>query len=560
MPLPATDRRNVYVLISLLLFAAMSGCKEKGTPDPSPSTTDYSLGWLGTDNLSTVPGSTNFGFSSSNSLPVSVDLSAYLPPVGFQDPYGTCVAWAVGYYTKTALEALSSGYTTAQLSNPGYQISPRDLFTAVPDNQKGEKCNGSNFTANLDVLQQRGAATLGTVPYSNLGDCSRANLNPAWAAEAAKHRIKSYRTIEPSVTSIKQQLANKVPVILGAKLSDNFKTWKTDNVLSSNTTYTNVGRDAYHALTIVGYDDRKGANGAFKVVNSWGTGWGSKGFIWIDYNFLINNFAQDSGGGKKNLMVMVDNTTKPQGNTTPTPNAPTGIDLVAWVFNDFSIYQQTGNPQGRTVAFNIYNIGRTTASTSTAWKIYYAYYNAYNANDYGILFQQTFTSRNLAYNSSQCDNNGNCNSNIPIPSGSSLSRQLFGNDNGVTINYSMRPTLNGSYYLALLVDFENTLNDANPSDNYFYTTQYPIVFRNGYAARVSSGNSTPEFSFKNPLTFGDKAARRFQTAVSATTPNAYSPEEIVDFLRQQQRNGGFEQKIKEYTRKYPASAIQMVSR
>lgn len=564
--LPAVDpnRIKVTVLTPVLFCVAMLGCKVKDSPNPTPTTptttTSYSTGWLGTENLSTVPVSTNFGLSATNSLPTSVDLSAYLPPVAQQGNYGTCVSWSTGYYTKTAVEGLARGYTTTQLNSPSYQISPRDLFTAVPDAQKNKDCNGSSFTGNLDVLQQRGAATLSTVPYSNLGDCSRASLNQAWATEAAKHKIKSYRTIDPSVNSIKQQLANKVPVMLGAFLADNFMTWNSDNVLSSNTTYTNVGKHAGHALTIVGYDDRKGANGAFKVVNSWGTGWGSKGFIWIDYNFLVNTFAQDTGGGNKNLMVMVDNTTKPQDNPTPTPTTPTGIDLVAWVFSDLSTYQRTGNAQSRIVQFNIYNIGRTTAPTTTPWKIYYAYYNAYNANDYGILFQQTFTARNLAPNTYQCDNYGNCNTNIPIPAGSSLSRQLFGNDNGVTINYSMRPTLNGSYYLALLVDFENVLNDANPSDNYFYTTENPIVFRNGYAARLSTEAQLPEFSFKNPLMFGDKAARRFNTAVSTTTPNAYSPEEIVDFLRQQRRNGGFDQKLKDYARQYPASSMQMVNR
>jgi C1A family cysteine protease len=38
-----------------------------------------------------------------------------------------------------------------------------------------------------------------------------------------------------------------------------------------------------HAVAICGYDDAKHA---YKVVNSWGTGWGDAGYSWIDYDFL----------------------------------------------------------------------------------------------------------------------------------------------------------------------------------------------------------------------------------------------------------------------------------
>jgi hypothetical protein len=38
-----------------------------------------------------------------------------------------------------------------------------------------------------------------------------------------------------------------------------------------------------HSLVIVGWDDRKGREGCWKVENSWGTGWGERGFMWIEY-------------------------------------------------------------------------------------------------------------------------------------------------------------------------------------------------------------------------------------------------------------------------------------
>ena len=557
-----TFTHRIMCTTALLLLVATSCKKPTDTPTPAtpdtPATT-YALGWVGTEDLSNVPVSTNFGFAGAANLPASVDLSAYLPPVKSQGAYGTCVSWATGYYTHTTMEGLAKGYTAAQLASEGNQISARDLFTSLPDNQKGQNCDGSSYTANFDVLQQRGAATLSTVPYTNLGTCSLAGASASWATEAAKHKIKSYRTLDPSVTSIKQELVNKVPVLLGAKLSDNFMTWNSDNVLSSNTTYAQVGQHAGHALTIVGYDDRKGANGAFKVVNSWSTNWGSKGFIWIDYNFLVNTFAQDAGGGSKVLMVMSENVTKPD--PTPVTPATTGIDLLAWVDTDFSTYSKTGVAQSRAVDMNIFNTGTTTATPAKAWTTYYMYYNARNAKDYGVLFYHKFTTQGLATNTYQCSS-GNCNFNVSLPSNGNLSHQVFGTEDGLEISYKMPATLNGSYYLVLLADPENVLNDTDPEDNYFYTTDKPIVFRNGYAARQSTeGQNAVSFSFKNslaPLTASKAQRRPFTTAVSAQMPNAYSPDEIVDFIRQQRRDGGFTQKLIDYARQNQASAIQPV--
>ena len=555
------------LLFTALIATALFGCKKEEdkilTPDNgTPTQLEFGLGGVGNETFEEVPVTTKFGYSSADNLPATVDLTSYLPPIGNQGQYGTCVSWATGYYAKTTIEGITKGYTATQLSNAAYQISPRDLFTAVPEgpeSQKGANCGGSGFAENMDVLQQRGAATLSVVPYSNLGDCSKASSSPSWEAEAAKHKIKSYRMIEPSIISIKQQLANKVPIILGAKLADNFMTWNSDNVLSSNTTYTKVGQHAYHALTIVGYDDRKGAGGAFKVVNSWGTSWGSKGFIWVDYNFLLNTFAQGDGQGNKALFVMSESTTKPQDDVDPQPNPSTnGVDLVAWVNQDFSDYQSTGSSTSRIVDLNIYNDGNADARPQTPWTAYYIYYNARNANDYGVLFHHTYTTNNLNSGKYTCEG-GNCSLNLPIPSGSSLSDQLFGNDEGVQVSYDMPYNLSGSYYLVLIVDADGSFDEANEDDNFFYTTDRPIRFKNGYAARQGyDQQANAAYSFKNQLTIKSpvKSRREFNSVVKAGNLNAYSPQEIFSFIRQQKKSGAFAQKLRDYDRQNATRSIR----
>ncbi len=51
-------------------------------------------------------------------------------------------------------------------------------------------------------------------------------------------------------------------------------------------------RDGSHILTIVGWDDTKGKNGAWLVKNSYGEEWGEAGFGWFEYG--ANNIGQFS--------------------------------------------------------------------------------------------------------------------------------------------------------------------------------------------------------------------------------------------------------------------------
>jgi hypothetical protein len=547
----------------LLILMWFLGCKTTDELIPEEdNTTLYKLGWLGNDNLSDVPTSTKFGLSSAGNLPESIDISSIMPPVGNQGSYGTCVSWATGYYAKTAVEGLAKGYTAAQLSSSANQISPKDLFTSLPEGSgKGSNCDGSAYTLNFETLLNRGAATLATVPYSNLGTCASSTVQATWTSDAAKHKIKNYRTIEGSVTAIKQQLINKVPVVLGAFLSDNFMTWNSDNVLSSNTTYNKVGKHAGHALTIVGYDDKKGVNGAFKVINSWGTSWGSKGYIWVDYNFMLNTFLQSDGAGNKVLMTMSESTVKPNPTPTPTPTPTTsGVELSAWVDSDNSQYSQTGNRLSRAVVWNVYNDGTSSATPQTPWTVYYIYYNALNANDYGVLFYYTFTTKNLAVNKYSCTGS-NCSFNLAIPSGSSFSDKLFGTDNGVLVNYTMPSAISGKYYLVMMADADGAFKEYDEEDNFFYTTDKPIVFQNGYSARQGAENqASVAFSFKNNLSIKSpkELRKRFNTAISPTTLNEYAPDEIFNFLLEQKKSGALAKKIKSYENSAQAANVNPV--
>lgn len=57
-----------------------------------------------------------------------------------------------------------------------------------------------------------------------------------------------------------------------------------------------------HAIVAVGYDDNKKikntkcgkeTKGALLIRNSWGTGWGNKGYGWLPYDYVLNKLAMD---------------------------------------------------------------------------------------------------------------------------------------------------------------------------------------------------------------------------------------------------------------------------
>jgi len=544
-----------FGLSAMILFAGCDKNSGGDEPEPEPEpTSQRAMGWnKEAEDLSKYPREISFKFGSSQSsanLPAAVDLSDKLPPVGNQGNYGTCIAWSVGYGMRTYMNAVSKNLTKQQLADKNNQFSPADLWMAMAAAKKNTECDGADFEPAFDVLVSRGITTLNTAPYSNINCDGAPSQN--WTSDAEKYKIQSYRMIDQvdmTVENLKTHLSQGRAISFGAQLGDNFMAWNGAGVLNSDT-YLNPGMDhAYHAILLVGYDDSKGNNGAFRVFNSWDTDWGDEGYIWVDYKFFLEKFVFIA------FVATPETNIDPNDNNEIDPNnLNQGADLAAYHAFDMPSQVQGGNRQ---VYFNVYNSGTTPINSSNRWNVVYMYYNAYNANDYGILTHFYYTDEvNGVITFSQAGlqppvgGAGYC-INQNIPSGKNIAAVYFNQpDYEYFIVPYYLPQITGYYYMVVIADAFNSISERDKQNNFFFITDergYPYYFQNGQPYG-GYGSATPGTKASNePLTkIGGAAETPVHTPVTNENRNAYTPEEIRNMIINHRKSGELQRLTKSF--------------
>ncbi|OPY34620.1 MAG: Papain family cysteine protease [Methanomassiliicoccales archaeon PtaU1.Bin124] len=220
----------------------------------------------------------------------SLDLSnsPYFPAVGDQLSLGACAAWAMTYYCYGYLEAKDQGWTQASSGLASQVLSPTFTYNRISDYN-----TGSSLSGNAYVIRDWGAATMATMPYDVTDYLS-------WGSDVAQREAIAHRAL--SVMYITSATVDTLKVVLqsGSPVTFAMDALTFGTVFNGDGTKKIISAADYntaslnHAQTIVGWDDtvsEDGDVGAFRVVNSWGTGFAEGGYYWITYKAMLEMLA-----------------------------------------------------------------------------------------------------------------------------------------------------------------------------------------------------------------------------------------------------------------------------
>ncbi len=209
------------------------------------------------------------GLDYAAALPTSY--TGYYTSIKNQGNCGSC--WAFGI-----IGSWEGTYKRATGSSPNYSEQ-----YVLDCNPYGYSCNGGWFTAMSMNCSPYGARNESCYPYvaykkSCSSSCSYVSRASSWAYVGSSSGV-------PSTSSIKQKIYDKGIVAVACTADSYFQAYSGGCYSRNNTGSPN------HAVCLVGWNDANCSGGAWRLKNSWGTGWGDAGFMWIKYGYSKVGYA-----------------------------------------------------------------------------------------------------------------------------------------------------------------------------------------------------------------------------------------------------------------------------
>jgi C1A family cysteine protease len=236
--------------------------------------------------------------SAPAALPASVDLRPWCSPMEDQQTIGSCTAHAgVGLVEYFERRAFGKHLDASRLFL--YKVT-RNLLKWTGD-------TGAFLRSTMYALTLFGVPPEEYYPY-NIADFDKEPSAFCYAFGQSYQAISYYRLDPPGttrsnlLTQIKTYLANGLPSMFGFTV---YSSISQANTNGGKIPYPTPGERVLggHAIDAVGYDDNlkiKNTNpggiettGALLIRNSWGTGWGSAGYGWLPYKYVLDGLATD---------------------------------------------------------------------------------------------------------------------------------------------------------------------------------------------------------------------------------------------------------------------------
>ena len=218
----------------------------------------------------------------ASALPAKVDLRQYASPIEDQGRLGSCTGNAIA----GAIELIARmNKKTIDVSRLFIYYQERLLEGTISYD------SGAYIRDGIKACYTYGAPLETLWPYN----ISKFAVRPAAQAytDALRRKVTGYAKCL-NFTGVKTAIASKTPVIIGFYVYSSFDTAAVAR--TGIMPYPDVNREQLlggHAVCIVGYDDNL-YGGSFIVRNSWGTGWGDKGYFYMPYRVIQNpNMSAD---------------------------------------------------------------------------------------------------------------------------------------------------------------------------------------------------------------------------------------------------------------------------
>jgi C1A family cysteine protease len=214
-------------------------------------------------------------------LPSKVDLRPGCPPVYDQGQISDCVGngVAAGHQFEQIKQDMSS-------STGAIDFIPSRLFIYYGARElegTTDSDSGAEIRDGIKTAVKQGVCPETMWPH----DPRMVTEKPTDGCyqNALTHQVLQYLSVDQTLDEMRSCLAEGYPIIMGFTVYESFE---NDEVARSGiVNMPEVGEEPVggHAICAVGYDD---TTRRFLVRNSWGSGWGQKGYFTIPYEYFLD--------------------------------------------------------------------------------------------------------------------------------------------------------------------------------------------------------------------------------------------------------------------------------
>jgi len=234
----------------------------------------------------------------AKSLPSSIDLREWCSPVEDQGQIGSCTANAgvgvIEYYERKSFKR-------------HLDASRLFLYKVTRNLMKMKGDTGAYLRTTMGAMVLFGVPPETYWPYSD--DEDKFDKEPpafCYAFAQNYQALKYFRhdplglKAEEVLKKVKTYLASGHPAMFGFTVYNSIEQADTTGKIPFPSSKEKI--DGGHAVVAVGYDDKMviqnkygkiKTTGALLIRNSWGKGWGEKGYGWLPYEYVSKGLAED---------------------------------------------------------------------------------------------------------------------------------------------------------------------------------------------------------------------------------------------------------------------------